>query len=123
MTSRTCLRAVLAAVVFVLAVPAAAAEKPLARPPLVRALVDEVSGEIAFRYTGMISGFDRVQASEGFHAAAEAVRAELVKLGYANAEIEGWPSDGTKRYYAYRSVIGWRAKKAELWLVSPQRER
>lgn len=105
-------------------VPAgAAAERPLASPDLVRALIDEVSGETAFRYTAMISAFDRVQASEGFHAAAEAIRAELQKLGYADAEIEGWPSDGTRRYYTYRSVIGWRATKGELWLVSPQRER
>lgn len=112
------------AAAFLLQAPSGtAAEKPLASPALIQALVDEVSGETAFRYTAMISAFDRVQASEGFHAAAEAIRAELVKLGYADAEIEGWPSDGTRRYYTYRSVIGWRAKKGELWLVSPARER
>jgi hypothetical protein len=100
-----------------------AAEKPLASDKLVRALVDEVSGEIAFRYTGMISAYDRVQASEGWRAAAESIRNELVRLGYDDAAIEGWPSDGTRRYYTFRSVIGWRAKKGELWLVAPSRER
>jgi len=115
--------AALAACSFGLVAAAAAAERPLASPRLVRALVEEVSGEIAFRYTGMISSFDRVQASEGWHAAAEAIRAELLRLGYDDAAIEGWPSDGTRRYYTYRSVIGWRAKKGELWMVSPSRER
>jgi len=114
-----------AAAVSILALIAAApaAEKPLASPGLVRALVDEVSGEIAFRYTGMISAYDRVQASEGWSAAAEAIREELLRLGYDDAAIEGWPSDGTRRYYTYRSVIGWRAMRGELWMVSPSRER
>jgi len=108
---------------FALVAEGTAAEKPLASDKLVRALVDEVSGEIAFRYTGMISGYDRIQASEGWRAAAESIRKELVRLGYEDAAIEGWPSDGTRRYYTYRSVIGWRAKKGELWMVSPSRTR
>ncbi|MDW7759030.1 MAG: DUF4910 domain-containing protein [Acidobacteriota bacterium] len=102
---------------------AAAQEKPLAGEALIRALVQEVSGEIAYRYTDGISKFDRVQASEGWRAAAEWIRDELASLGYADVEIEGWPSDGTIRYGSYRSVIGWRVQKAELWLVSPRRER
>jgi hypothetical protein len=123
MPKRTFIVAAIAAVVLGLAADGAAEEKPLASEKLIRALVDEVSGEIAFRYTGMISAFDRVQASEGWQAAAEAIKKELVRLGYGDAKIEGWPSDGTRRHYTYRSVIGWRAKKAELWLVSPSRER
>lgn len=111
------------ALAFALVAAGAAAEKPLASAKLVRALVDEVSGEIAFRYTGLISGYDRIQASEGWRAAAEAIRQELLRLDYDDAEIEGWPSDGTRRYYTFRSVIGWRAKKGELWMVSPSRER
>jgi len=122
MPKRTFIVAI-ASVVLGLAAAGAAEEKPLASEKLIQALVDEVSGEIAFRYTGMISAFDRVQASEGWHAAAEAIKKELVRLGYGDAKIEGWPSDGTRRHYTYRSVIGWRAKKAELWLVSPSRER
>ena len=115
--------ATLTALSLTLVGAAAAAETPLASPELIRALIDEVSGEIAFRYTGMISAYDRIQASEGWRAAAEAVRGELLRLGYDDARIEGWPSDGTRRYYTYRSVIGWRAKKGELWIVAPFRER
>ena len=100
-----------------------AADKPLASAKLAQALEEEVSGEIAYRYTNLISGYDRVQASEGWRAAAEMIRQELLRLGYDDAVIEGWPSDGTRRYYNYRSVIGWRAAKGELWMLSPSRAR
>jgi len=101
----------------------AAAEKPLASPGLRQALVEEVSGEIAYRYTARISQFDRVQASEGWHEAAVWIKNELDKIGYKNAAIEGWPSNGSTRYYTYKTPIGWRAKRAELWMMSPRRER
>lgn len=100
-----------------------AAEKSLASKRLRQALVEEVSGEIAFQYTALISRFDRVQASEGWHQAALMIKKELEEIGYHEALIEGWPSNGSRYYYTYRTPIGWRAKQAELWLVSPQRER
>jgi hypothetical protein len=100
-----------------------AAEAPLASQKFVQALKDEVSGEMAYRYTDSISRFDRVQASEGFHDAAVWIKSELEKMGYKDIALEGWPSDGTKRYYTCRSVIGWKAKSAELWMTSPERER
>ena len=103
--------------------PAAAAEKPLASRRLIQALTTEVSGEIAYRYTDVISHFDRVQASEGFHDAAVWIGKELEKIGCKDISLEGWPSDGTITYATYRSVIGWRAKRAELWMTSPSRER
>lgn len=103
--------------------PARAAERPLASPKLVQALVDEISGEAAFDATARISRFDRIQASEGFHDAAVMIKEELARMGYVDAAVEGWPSNGTLRYSTCRSVIGWRAKSGELWLVSPGRER
>jgi len=102
---------------------AAASEAPLASQKLSTALKDHVSGEMAYRYTDFISRFDRVQASQGFHDAAVWIKGELEKMGYKDIALEGWPSDGTKRYYTYRSVIGWKAKSAELWMTSPERER
>lgn len=100
-----------------------AAERPLASEKLMKALVDEVSGEIAFNYTVLISRFDRIQASEGWHDAAVMIKEELERIGYSNPVIEGWPSNGSRYYYTYRTPIGWRAKSAELWLVSPRKER
>jgi aminopeptidase YwaD len=100
-----------------------AAEKPLASKRLVNALTGEVSGEIAFRYTDEISRYDRVQASDGFHAAAAWIKGELERIGYKDVVLEGWPSDGSKRYAGHRSVIGWKAERAELWMTAPGRER
>jgi len=109
---------------FLLIVASArAAEAPLASQKLSGALKDEVSGEMAYRYTDFISRFDRVQASEGFHDAAVWIKGELEKMGYKDIALEGWPSDGTRRTYTFRSVIGWKAKSAELWMTSPERER
>lgn len=98
-------------------------ERTLAPEKTVRALASEISGEIAYRYTSAISSFDRVQASDGWHAAAEYIQRELERLGYKGASIEGWPSDGTLGYGSFRSVIGWRTKSAELRMVSPVEER
>ncbi len=99
------------------------AEEPLASEKLIQALTQEVSGERAFKHTVQISHYDRIQACEGWRDAAEMIAKELVKIGYADVAIEGWPSNGSRYYYTYRTPIGWRAKSAELWLVSPQTER
>ncbi len=99
------------------------AEEPLASKELTQALAEEVSGERAFNYTVLISHFDRIQACEGWHDAAEMIKAELVRIGYQDVVIEGWPSNGSRYYYTYRTPIGWKAKKAELWMVSPIKEK
>jgi aminopeptidase-like protein len=102
---------------------AAGTEKTLASGRLIQGLTAEISGEIAYRYAGAVSRFDRVQASEGFHEAAAWVEKELERIGYKDINLEGWPSDGTRKYSTYRSVIGWRTKKALLWMISPERQR
>ncbi|TET23491.1 MAG: hypothetical protein E3J76_04080, partial [Candidatus Aminicenantes bacterium] len=97
------------------------AENPLASKKLIQALTEEVSGEIAFNYTVLISHFDRIQASEGWHDAAVMIKKELEKFGYKDAAIEGWPSNCSRYYYTYRTPIVWRARMAELWLDAPKR--
>jgi hypothetical protein len=99
------------------------AEKPLASPQMIRAIADEISGEIAYRYTVRISEFDRIQANQGWHDAAVWIKGELENMGYTDAVIEGWPANGSTRYYTYKAPIGWRAKRAELWMIEPRRER
>lgn len=111
------------AMVSFLALPLLGAEKPLASQQLLEALKDEVSGEIAYHYTVLISHYDRVQASEGFRAAAELIQQELEKIGYTDAIIEGWPSNGSRYYYTYQTPIGWRASFGELWITSPHKEK
>ena len=100
-----------------------ASEKPLAPPRIMETIAAEVSGETAFRYTQRISEFDRIQANAGWHEAALWIKRELEGLGYADAVIEGWPSNGSTLYYTYRTPIGWRAKGAELWMTVPRCER
>lgn len=99
------------------------AEEPLASKRLIQALTQEVSGEIAYNYTVSISHYDRIQACEGWREAAEMIKTELERIGYTDLEIEGWPSNGSRYYYTYRTPIGWRAKSAELWMVLPENER
>jgi len=113
----------LAILILGAAIIASAAEKPLASPQFIRAIADEVSGETAFRYTVRISQFDRIQANQGWHDAAVWIKGELEGMGYTDAVIEGWPANGSIRYYTYAAPIGWRAKRAELWMVEPRRER
>ncbi|MFC2167872.1 DUF4910 domain-containing protein [Acidobacteriota bacterium] len=100
-----------------------AAEKPLAEKKLIEALVQEISGDIAYKYTERIAQFDRIQASEGWHDSAVWIKQELEKMGYTDAFIEGWPSNGSTHYYTYRTPIGWRAKSAELWMLAPEEKR
>jgi len=116
-------RVSLSVLVLGVGLTAAAVEKPLAGPQFIRAIADEVSGEIAFRYTVRISEFDRIQANQGWHDAAAWIKGELEGMGYSDALIEGWPSNGSTRTYTYKTPIGWRAKRAELWMTAPRRER
>ena len=103
--------------------PLSAREKPLAPPDLIKALVQEVSGETAYHYTVLLSHYDRIQASRGWHGAAEMIQSELKRFGYTDVKLEGWPSNGSRYYYTYQTPIGWDASHAELWMLSPQRER
>lgn len=108
---------------FILKAETPSEEHPLASPGLRQALVDEVSGENAYRYTVRISQFDRIQANKGWHDAAVWIQGELGRMGYGGAEIESWPSNGSTRYFTYNTPIGWEAASAELWMVRPRREK
>ncbi len=112
----------IALTIFVLVRPLPA-EAPVTPEEIVRTLAGEVSGETARRFTDAISKFDRIQAAPGYHDAAVWIKGGLERAGYQDVTLEGWPSDGTKRYSTYRSVIGWKASKGELWMTSPVRER
>ncbi|MEK6570759.1 MAG: DUF4910 domain-containing protein, partial [Bacteroidota bacterium] len=87
------------------------------------AILKELSGERAHDFVTMISRFERIQASEGWHNAAVYVKTQLEKFGYADARIEGWPSNGETWYYTWQTPIGWRAKNALLWMVQPYEKK
>jgi aminopeptidase YwaD len=95
-------------------------------PPLIpeglrNIILSEISGEIAWWHTVMISRYDRIQASEGWHKAALYVKGEIEKYGINDAKIEGWYSDGDTYYGTFRTPVGWRASSGELFMVSPER--
>jgi hypothetical protein len=85
-----------------------------------RLVKEELSGSIAKSFVEKISGFHRVQASTMFHEAAEYVKSELMQMGFEDAAIEQFQSDGAKKYWTYISPIGWEVKSAELRLLKPK---
>ena len=87
------------------------------------ALLKELSGERGLDYVTMISRFERIQASEGWRNAALYVKSQLDKVGYTDAHIEGWPSNGETWYYTWQTPIGWRARSATLWMLEPYQKK
>ncbi len=82
---------------------------------------DELSGEVAKSFVAQITRFHRVQASTMFHEAAEYVRTTLLELGFEDAKIEQFPSDGAVKYWTHITPVGWEVKSAELHLVAPEK--
>jgi hypothetical protein len=83
-------------------------ERPLASEELIRGLTDEVSGEIAHRYTGWIANYDRIQSSEGWHEAAALILKELKSIGYKEA-VEAFKLRGYQGYEALNFIDGKRS--------------
>jgi hypothetical protein len=81
---------------------------------------EELSGVVAKSFVEQIASFHRIQASTMFHAAAEHVKKELLKIGLKDAAIEQFTADGKTKYWTHTSPIGWTVKNAELYLVEPE---
>ena len=90
---------------------------------LVKAIISEVSGEIPLEHIRSISQFHRLQASLGYHQAAEYVSQMAKAYGLQDVHIESFPADGETYYYMYKSSPAWDARRGELWLVEPEQER
>jgi aminopeptidase YwaD len=79
------------------------------------AIAAEVSGSAALRTVRVLSNHHRMRGSDGFRAAAEAIRDRLRDYGLTDVEIISLPADGTIFYGTQRSRPGWNARFAELW--------
>jgi len=99
---------------------AAAAAPPLLPAAQGEAIGAEVSGSAALRTVRTLSQNHRMRGSEGYRAAAEAIRDRLTEYGLEGVEIISLPADGTIFYGTQRSRPGWNARFAELW-EGPQR--
>ncbi|MEA3012043.1 MAG: aminopeptidase YwaD [Sphingomonadales bacterium] len=98
----------------------AAFAQPGAAPPLLppaqgQAIAAEVSGARALATVRIISNNHRMRGSQGYRAAAEAIRDRLADYGLDGVEILSLPADGTIFYGTQRSRPGWNARSAELW--------
>lgn len=90
---------------------------------VLRALNNEVSGDLAQDYIRNITRYRRDQGSDEYHLAAEWVLQELQRAGLRDAHIETYPADGKTYYYMYKSRPAWDIASAELWIVEPEEEK
>jgi hypothetical protein len=81
---------------------------------------DELSGSSAKSYVAGLTKYHRIQASPMMRDAANHVRDELLKIGVEDVAIEEFVADGRRKYWTYRSSIGWDVRGAELRLVEPK---
>lgn len=85
----------------------------------IRALNNEISGELAQDYIRHIAHYSRLQPSRSYRQAAEWVAEKAKEFGLSDVKIEQYPADGEKYYYMYKSSPAWDADFAELWIVEP----
>ena len=88
-----------------------------------KALINESSGEMGLVHFGNLLAFSGYAPSRGAEQIAEYLAERARASGLSNVHIEKFPSDGKLFYWAFRSEPWWEAKRAELWLVEPERKR
>jgi len=89
----------------------------------IRALNNEISGELAQDYIRHIGHYHRLQPSEGYRQSAEWVAEAAKNAGLSDVHIEEYPSNGTNRFYMYGTAPAWDAEFGEFWLIEPQEEK
>lgn len=88
---------------------------PLLGETKVRALTEEISGEVAKRNLEYLARHHRMRGSRGFQAAAKFITEQLLSYGLSDAQIKQYPADGKIFYGTQRSRPPWDADFAELW--------
>jgi len=82
----------------------------------------ELSGESAKLYTAQITRFHRVQASTMFYKAALYIKESLSNMGFKDAIIERYVSDGKQEYWTWTSPVGWEVTSAQLHQLEPEKK-
>lgn len=88
-----------------------------------RALLDELTGELARDHVQQITMYNRVQASADKHRAAEYVLEKLRTYGIDDVRVEKYPADGKTYHLTQKSSPTWDARAGELWVVEPVKKR
>ncbi len=103
--------------------PASAAAKTSLLPDeQLGAIAAEASGSLAKDTVVALCERHRVQATAGFHDAAELMAARAREFGLENVAIESFPADGSTTYGTFRSYYGWEADSAVLEELQPRHE-
>ncbi len=86
---------------------------------VVDAIAGQASGTTAKATVVALATHHRVQATAGFHDAAEFVAERARAYGLEDVHIESFPADGSTMYGTFRAYYGWEAESAEISEVSP----
>lgn len=92
---------------------------------LLKSIQNEVSGERAWDMVSKISRFHRIRGGgEGsdYDRCVEWLAEELRKIGLQEIQIKRYLADGFKKYFLWDSLVGWKVREAELWLVVPEKK-
>jgi hypothetical protein len=92
---------------------------------LLKAVQNEVSGERAWDMVSKISRYHRIRGGgEGsdYNKCVEWLAGELKQMGTKDVNIHLYRADGRTQSFLWKSLVGWRAREAELWLLEPTRK-
>lgn len=88
------------------------------------ALIAETSGEQGLNhFSYIVSNFSGFAPSLGAEQTADYIADRTEHWGLSDVKIERFPSDGQLYFWAFRTEPWWEAKKAEISLVEPNKER
>lgn len=86
---------------------------------------NEVSGERAWDMVSKISRFHRIRGGgdgSDYNRCVEFLAKELKGLGLKEIFIKKYMADGHQKYFLWPSLVGWRVREAELWMVKPRKK-
>ncbi|MFX0034188.1 MAG: DUF4910 domain-containing protein [Candidatus Hermodarchaeota archaeon] len=86
-------------------------------------VLSNINGKRAWEWIARISQFNRIQASKGFHQAAELIMKELESLGFEDIELFKFPADGKTKTWGNTHPYQWEIKTGELWVIEPIKEK
>ncbi|UCD01470.1 MAG: DUF4910 domain-containing protein [Promethearchaeota archaeon] len=90
---------------------------------LIDVVLSEVNGKRAWEWVAHISQFNRIQASKGYHQAAELIIKELKLSGFKDVELFTSPADGKTKTWGNTPSFQWDIYSSELWIVDPVKEK
>ena len=84
-------------------------------------ILSVVNGQRAWDWVAKISQYNRVQASNGYHDSLEAIKEELIALGFDDIEYFKSPADGETTTWGYPASYQWEIETGELWIEEPEK--